>query len=241
MEMQLINTIDPLKEEIPPKNGYIREFRVPIKCCFGKSEEYDDFQGGEWMTAEDDNYLQISAVGYYFAKSLFETLNVPIGLVNSSAGGSPIEARLPYEILSELGGYEEFLSQCTVPDYENNTADSDRLKYEKWCDSLECKDKLSSEVFTRDTEFRKCSVPFYFRDEPALKDFCGRVWLRKSFEIPQELPLEDAVLILGALIDADRAYVNGVFVGATDYVPRKDLPHTRQYSSPRRKHNPHSA
>lgn len=218
MEMQLINTIDPLKEEIPPKNGYIREFRVPIKCCFGKSEEYDDFQGGEWMTAEDDNYLQISAVGYYFAKSLFETLNVPIGLVNSSAGGSPIEARLPYEILSELGGYEEFLSQCTVHDYENNTAKSDRLKYKKWSDRLEQQDEISSQIFSHDTGFKKCVVPFYFRDEPALKDFCGRVWLRKSFEIPQELPLEDAFLILGVLIDADRAYVNGVFVGATDYM-----------------------
>ncbi|MGN1101466.1 MAG: sialate O-acetylesterase, partial [Huintestinicola sp.] len=218
MELPLNSTIDPLNEDIPKGNIFIREFRVPVKCCFGKDEEYDDFLGGEWKTAVGDDLMEISAAGYYFAAELYRKYNVPVGLVNTSAGGSPVEARMPYSILSELGGYEEFLNRCTVPGYEENTAEADCLKYSQWSSKLDSEDKISDNIFEADSGFTKCSVPFYFRDEPALNGFCGRIWFKKTFEIPANAPLDNAVLILGAMIDADKVYINGKEAGSTDYM-----------------------
>lgn len=218
MELQLSRTIDPLNEVIPKGNIFIREFRVPVKCCFGKDEEYDDFLGGEWKLAVDADLMDMSAVGYYFAAELYRKYNVPVGLVNTSAGGAPVEARMPYSMLSELGGYEEFLNRCTVPDYEKNTAEADRIKYSKWSGELNSKDKISDNIFETDAGFTKCSLPFYFRDDPVLNGFCGRIWFKKTFEIPENTPLDEPVLILGAMIDADTVYVNGKEVGTTSYM-----------------------
>ena len=39
MELQICRTIDPLDPIIPKGSGFIREFRVPVQCCFGKDEE----------------------------------------------------------------------------------------------------------------------------------------------------------------------------------------------------------
>ncbi|MGN1106062.1 MAG: sialate O-acetylesterase, partial [Huintestinicola sp.] len=218
MELPICRTIDPLDPVIPKGSRFIREFRVPVKCCFGKDEVYDDFQGGEWKYAEGDDLMQVSAAGYYFAEKLFDKLNVPVGLVNTSAGGSPVEARMPYNMLMELGGYEEFLSRCTVPDYEKNTAEADRIKYGKWCSELEKKDIISKDIFTASHEFTKCHIPFYFRDDPKLSDFCGRIWFKKTFVIPDDMDLSKSVLVLGAMIDADDVYVNGKWVGNTGYM-----------------------
>lgn len=218
MELPICRTIDPLDPVIPKGSRFIREFRVPVMCCFGKDEEYDDFLGGEWKCAEGNDIMNMSAAGYYFAEKLYEKLSVPVGLVNTSAGGSPVEARMPYEMLMELGGYEDFLARCTVPDYEKNTAEADRVKYSKWCAELEKIDTVSKDIFTAPHEFTKCHIPFYFRDDPGLSGFCGRIWFRKKFVVPDDMDMSGAVLILGAMIDADEVFVNGVSVGNTGYM-----------------------
>ncbi len=218
MELPICRTIDPLCPIIPEGSSFIREFRVPVQCCFGMDEVYDDFQGGQWKYAEGDDLMEMSAAGYYFAEKLYKKLNMPVGLVNTSAGGSPVEARMPYRMLMELGGYEDFLSRCTVPDYEKNTIADDSKKYGKWCSELDSRDIVSKDIFTAPHEYTKCHVPFYFRDDPQLSGFCGRIWFRKKFFIPDDMDMSEAVLILGAMIDADEAFVNGTSVGSTGYM-----------------------
>ena len=46
--------------------------------------------------------LQFSAVAYFFAKDLYEKYHVPIGLINASVGGTPIEAWTSEEGLKEF-------------------------------------------------------------------------------------------------------------------------------------------
>ncbi|MDD4968827.1 MAG: sialate O-acetylesterase [Paludibacter sp.] len=54
---------------------------------------------GQWQAASPESVGEFSATGYYFGRSLQETLHVPVGLVNSSWGGSCIEAWMTEDML----------------------------------------------------------------------------------------------------------------------------------------------
>jgi sialate O-acetylesterase len=56
---------------------------------------------GNWLPATPENAGQFSAVGYYFSRHLLQDLNVPIGFIHSSWGGSPVEAWMREETLMQ--------------------------------------------------------------------------------------------------------------------------------------------
>lgn len=56
---------------------------------------------GKWMLSTDKNVLNFSAIGYFYALSLREKLNVPIGIINSSWGGSSIEGWMNKELVDK--------------------------------------------------------------------------------------------------------------------------------------------
>jgi len=54
---------------------------------------------GKWQVPSKQNIANLSATAYFFAKHLKEKLNVPVGIINSSWGGSSVEGWLPKEIV----------------------------------------------------------------------------------------------------------------------------------------------
>ncbi len=54
---------------------------------------------GKWEKAEPKNASRFSACAYYFATTLTDALDVPVGVINCSWGGSCVEGWLPKEIL----------------------------------------------------------------------------------------------------------------------------------------------
>jgi sialate O-acetylesterase len=56
---------------------------------------------GEWTICTPDTAGDYTAVGYFFARRLHADLSVPIGLLNSNWGGTPVEAWLPPEVLTD--------------------------------------------------------------------------------------------------------------------------------------------
>lgn len=55
---------------------------------------------GEWQASTPASVRDFSAAGYYFAVELQNTLKVPVGIINSSYGGSQAEAWTPVEYLN---------------------------------------------------------------------------------------------------------------------------------------------
>jgi len=47
---------------------------------------------GKWEVANAETVSKFSAVGYYYARLLQQKLNVPVGIICSSVGGTPIQA-----------------------------------------------------------------------------------------------------------------------------------------------------
>jgi sialate O-acetylesterase len=47
---------------------------------------------GSWVVCSPETVSTFSAVGYYFGRHLHQTLNVPVGLIHTSWGGTPAES-----------------------------------------------------------------------------------------------------------------------------------------------------
>jgi sialate O-acetylesterase len=72
---------------VTSSNPSIRMFTVTKATSL---EPVYDFEGG-WKVCEPENVSEFSATGYYFGLLLNKVLNVPVGLINSSWGGTRIE------------------------------------------------------------------------------------------------------------------------------------------------------
>ncbi|MFN8253977.1 MAG: sialate O-acetylesterase [Ferruginibacter sp.] len=70
-------------------NSNIRLYTVPRSV---QRLPQDTSKNAPWRLAEPEAVSNFSATAYFFGKLLYEQLHVPIGLVNISYGGSPVEA-----------------------------------------------------------------------------------------------------------------------------------------------------
>ena len=77
-------------------NRNIRFFQIPRTA----SDYPQDDLKAEWKICDSNSLKSFSAVGYYFGKKLRQELNVPIGIINSSWGGTPAETWTPSETIN---------------------------------------------------------------------------------------------------------------------------------------------
>ena len=80
----------------------IRVAKVPKTISYEPQEKVD----GKWMTSCPKNAYDFSALAYFFAQSLTRILNVPIGIIDCSYGGSSVEAWQSKEQLDRYPGYD---------------------------------------------------------------------------------------------------------------------------------------
>jgi sialate O-acetylesterase len=79
-----------------PANPMIRFFQVPKSTS---AYPQDDVKA-RWVTCDSNSLKSITAVGYFFGKKISNTLNVPVGIINSSWGGTPAEVWTPSDLIS---------------------------------------------------------------------------------------------------------------------------------------------
>ena len=85
----------------------IRLITVPNR---GTQEPQKDFDG-QWRPCRPDNVGGLTAVGYFFGRRLHQMLDVPIGLINDSWGGSACEAWIRRDILAADEKYAPMLKR----------------------------------------------------------------------------------------------------------------------------------
>ena len=64
-----------------------------------------------WMVCSPETVGQFSAVGYFFGRQLYQTIDVPIGLINNAWGGSACEAWINRDLLKADPAYEPMLER----------------------------------------------------------------------------------------------------------------------------------
>lgn len=104
MELPVNRVTDMFAEEIAEyENGAIRHYAVPQTFDF--NAEQDDTPASSWKPCTQENVMDFSALAYFFAKRLYKKTGVPVGLVNASWGGTPVEAWMSENALMPFPKY----------------------------------------------------------------------------------------------------------------------------------------
>ena len=90
--------VEGANETILKSQNYRHAIRVATIAKDGKQEPQKTV-AGKWEVACPANASRFSACGYYFATTIVDALDVPVGIINCSWGGSCVEGWLPKEIL----------------------------------------------------------------------------------------------------------------------------------------------
>ncbi len=179
--------------------------------------------GGEWVECSPATSPGFSATAYFFGRDLYENLHVPIGLIASSWGGTPVESWTSGDFLAKAPGFDSTLQLIGVT---ARAADglmswlrqypvinvSARPPSKKWQD-LGLKDDECSSPAYDDSRWPVMKLPALW-ESGGLGEFDGVVWFRKTVTIPAAWARKECVLELGPVDDMDIAYVNGRKVGA---------------------------
>ncbi len=88
------------------KNTYNTAFSDSIV----KKLNVKDFYEGLWQICDSITFKNMSAVAYYFGKSIFTNTEIPIGLINMSIGGAPLETFISTKALEDAGQFSSKVS-----------------------------------------------------------------------------------------------------------------------------------
>ncbi|MFA5205547.1 MAG: sialate O-acetylesterase [Lentisphaeria bacterium] len=171
-----------------------------------------------WTVCTPQSVRGFSAVGYFFGRDLNRELNVPIGLINSSWGGTAVEAWTPRETLITFPGMKEALGGAGEDQAEIWKKHAAALN--RWLADIGVNNEPGAkfaEGFAspgfNDTGWPIMNQPTLWGD--AGITFNGVLWFRKSFDLPADFAGGPATLDLGAIDDLDCTFVNGKLVGRT--------------------------
>lgn len=173
-----------------------------------------------WEVATPETVSDWSATCYYFARELQPEVDVPIGLIHSSWGGSKISAWMSAEALSSVGGYDEplaLLRQYT--DDRRAAQQSFGERWEAWWREA-TGDASGAEPWQPQAGAQWPQAPGRLGDwktweDPELQGFNGMVWFRTTVDLTAAQAERGAVLSLGAIDEVDQTWINGHVVGNT--------------------------
>ena len=212
------DTITNSEKEISEANfPNIRLFNVSREISLSPKEN----NGGSWKIFNPENAADFSAVAYFFAKNLIWELDVPIGLIQSTWGGTPVESWIPIE-------YAEKVERFTNIAADIKTEEKIKLKYQQWIQGMKKYDlsnlpysemngfmdsnlPLFSNFDEGDEAWEKHEIPKAFETEFGNID--AIVWYRKEFTFNGDISKKGYKLFLGAIDDLDATYLNGVKIG----------------------------
>ncbi|MDB4635123.1 sialate O-acetylesterase [bacterium] len=130
MEMSVSQSADGKAEIKAANHPQIRLFNVPRPIDPIAIDPQDDLVG-QWETCSPETIPDFSAVGYYFGREIHQRTNVPIGLINSSYGGTIIETWTRQEEISRLPDMTERIAVAQDIHYDPALVPQDMTAEEK--------------------------------------------------------------------------------------------------------------
>ena len=206
----------------------IRLFQVKKNTSLAPLKEVESTLGG-WQECSSATVPEFSALAYFYARALWKELNVPIGVIDCTWGGTPAEAWTNHETLRQVMGFREEMDKLERLGFDPNRMEQAYSEERAhWQSLFTEKDKgmengklCWTAPSLSEEDWQTISLPGYWEGK-GLKDFDGIIWFRRSLEMPAEWAGKPLTLRLGMIDDEDITYFNGVEIarGAGYMTPR---------------------
>ncbi|MCQ4971353.1 sialate O-acetylesterase [Lactococcus lactis] len=198
------------------QNPWIRYFEVPQEPSFDNIKT--ELTSGQWKRAVGEDLKNLSGIGYFFAKEKFSEDGVPIGLIATAVGGTPLNAWLSEESLTKFNSLPPSYNALKSKEYLKEIQNLDKFyqdNYQKLCEETdEGLHQSWQDPNFDDRNWPEISLSETWNEKYT---FPGTLWLRKKLEISDEFIGKEGELRFGTMTDADVIYVNGKKIGNTDY------------------------
>jgi sialate O-acetylesterase len=193
----------------------IRHLFVPPRTnLVGKQKDLSDEVS--WKTANPKDIGRFSVVAYFFARNIYEKYKIPIGLINASVGGTPIEA------WTSESGFNDFPNIIATILKNKDTASINQFNRQILINTPRILPNdlgMTEKWFlpeSKSKHWRPINIPGYWEDQ-GLKDLNGVVWYKREIDIPKNMTQTAAKIHLGRIVDADELYINGNKIAQTTY------------------------
>jgi sialate O-acetylesterase len=195
----------------------IRNFFVPTAADV--TVEHKDLPHSGWQEANPTTVMTFGAVTYFFARDLYRKYHIPIGIINSSVGGTPIQAWISAAGLDSFPGYPEKITKFHAPNFLADMEEVKPFRGNFLPPNPEVLEKGPVKWYEPEyipVDWHPFWLPGYWADQ-GVKGLNGVVWFRKEFDVPVSMAGRPAKLFVGRIVDADETYLNGVKVGNVTY------------------------
>ncbi|MBX2890392.1 MAG: hypothetical protein KF734_05655 [Saprospiraceae bacterium] len=192
----------------------IRHFKVEHKVSLSPEE---DLSSGSWEVASAEKVGDFTAVGFFFAREVFQKTGVPIGLLNSSWGGSQVESWISKEAMcgsDVLKTYGENLPK----NWEEADLHLERNIKKKLLGNPDANPSLDDEKKYLQpgydfSHWLKAS-PMWQWDWKGIWAWRGNGFMARTVEIPAEMTSQITTLGLAEQFSYNEIYINGKLAAA---------------------------
>lgn len=217
MEFQVSSVINAAQEIAAANYPQIRHFKVVNSAA--ETPKEDLLHDGRWEPATPEHVSSFTAVGYFFARELYKQLGVPIGLINTTWGGTDVEtwtSREAFENSTEFKNMIAAVPAINLDSMAKLRSQAALALIQKLQGGLP--DSATAATWKNadlnDAGWPRMVLPKLW-ESGALPDVDGVVWFRKTIDVAPEAAGKEAELHLSMIDDNDETYVNGTKVGST--------------------------
>ncbi|QAY71047.1 sialate O-acetylesterase [Xylanimonas protaetiae] len=214
MELWLSRTRHAFPDALTVTDPLLRQVAVPQVARVAGPLDPLDATGVAWTSLSPATAPDFSAVGYFFARALRERYNVPVGIIATGVGGTPIDAWLPRTELERLGVDLTAADRCADPAVVAAQEAAEQAVTQAYLDALDAADAGLAEGWAApshdDTAWEHAPLT-----DPV--EGSGATWFRTTLDVPAAERGKAAAIFLGTATDKDEVYVDGVRVGVTHY------------------------
>lgn len=213
MEWMVKNTNQAALAKAAASDTQIRHFKIPKSHDETPS---DRLEGGHWEVTSAETVEDFTAVGYYFASEMRKHQDVPIGLINSSWGGSRIEAWMSGDML-KMEDAAKVIADIKAKEVEKFEKKIAQIKLKHPGISTNQQGMVDSIAVwanpgLEDADWETLNVTKLWETQ-GYDGFDGFAWYRTTFELTAEEAANDIIVSLGKVDDSDWTYINGIEIG----------------------------
>lgn len=169
------------------------------------------FNGGGWMECTSGTVPEFSACAYFYARELAEKLGVPVGVIDTTWGGTSAEAWTPLEYLESVSGFDDEKSDLKeAGDDVDKMRRLNEARFEKWREGFKSArtDYAVDRYHGGEEGWGVMPVPAMW-ESTVLPGFDGIVCMQRQIDIPAEWAGKKVTLRFPGIDDEDVTYFNG--------------------------------